>query len=206
MAVPPRGRARPQQQTTPQGLDFGVSTGPPLQQGKGPLQQPQNPWGRPKPQTQMQDSGLHQPQQGTQPTGLLDRLGQTANTPLTFDNAPPIREQPIIQPSTSPVDVPDAREATGRLEATAPVEFLGAGQTGLHRATCRPRLYIQSSRRCDEHRTRPAVQHATRSGLRAVSDDRRTPAVRASRRAWAVRAGRRARPIATVQAAGRSRR
>ena len=28
-----------------------------------------------------------------QPTGLLDRLGQTANTPLTFDNAPPIREQ-----------------------------------------------------------------------------------------------------------------
>ena len=25
-------------------------------------------------------------------TGLLDRLGQTANTPLTFDDAPPIRD------------------------------------------------------------------------------------------------------------------
>ena len=77
---------------------------------------------------QMQDSGLPQPQQGTQPTGLLDRLGQTVNTPLTFDDAPPIRDNPIIQPSTNPVDVPGAREATGRLQATAPVGFSGPDQ------------------------------------------------------------------------------
>ena len=60
---------------------------------------------RTQPQPQPQPPG-----QGTQPTGLLDRLGQTANTPLDFSGAPPIREQNIIQPSTSPVDVPDARE------------------------------------------------------------------------------------------------
>ena len=41
-------------------------------------------------------------------TGLLGRVGQTTNTPLTFDNSPAIREQNIIQPSTSPVDVPGA--------------------------------------------------------------------------------------------------
>ena len=68
------------------------------------------------------------PGQGTQPTGLLDRLGQTTNTPLTFDDAPPIREQNIIQPSTSPVAVPGAREATGRLQATKPVGFSGPRQ------------------------------------------------------------------------------
>ena len=62
-------------------------------------------------------------------TGLLDRLGQTANTPLDFSGAPPIREQNIIQPSASPVDVPgDAREATGPLQATGPVGFSGPSQ------------------------------------------------------------------------------
>ena len=60
--------------------------------------------------------------------GLLDQIGQTTNTPLTFDNSPAIREQNIIQPSTSPVDVPGAREATGPLQATAPVGFSGPRQ------------------------------------------------------------------------------
>ena len=66
--------------------------------------------------------------QQPQDTGLLGRLEGTVNTPLTFDNAPPIRDQPIIQPSTSPVDVPGAREATGPLQATAPVDFSGPNQ------------------------------------------------------------------------------
>ena len=55
---------------------------------------------------------------------LLGRLEQTTNTPLTFDNSPAIRDQPIIQPSTSPVDVPGAREATGPLQATGTSRFL----------------------------------------------------------------------------------
>ena len=63
-------------------------------------------------------------------TGLLGRVGQTANTPLTFDNSPAIRDQPIIQPSTNPVDVPGAREATGPLQATGPVGFSGPNQMG----------------------------------------------------------------------------
>ena len=63
-------------------------------------------------------------------TGLLGRIGQTANTPLTFDNSPAIREQNIIQPSTSPVDVPGAQQATGPLQATAPVGFSGPSQMG----------------------------------------------------------------------------
>ena len=66
---------------------------------------------------------------GQQPsTGLLDQIGNTANTPLDFSGAPPIRNQNIIQPSTSPVDVPGAREATGPLQATGPVDFSGPRQ------------------------------------------------------------------------------
>ena len=61
-------------------------------------------------------------------TGLLGQLGQTVNTPLTFDGSPPIREQSIIQPSTSPVDVPGAQQATGPLQATGPSQMGYAGQ------------------------------------------------------------------------------
>ena len=66
---------------------------------------------------------------GQQPgTGLLDQIGNTANTPLDFSGAPPIRDQNIIPPSTSPVDVPGAREATGPLQASSPVAFSGPSE------------------------------------------------------------------------------
>ena len=88
---------------------------------------------RPPTRTNRQPVG-RQPQPANQapatpaPTGLLDQIGQTANTPLTFDNSPAIRDNPIIQPSTSPVDVPDAQQATGPLQATGPTQLGYAGQ------------------------------------------------------------------------------
>ena len=86
-------------------------------------------WHRPQQGQQTPDSDPRRQQQ-PQSTGLLDQIGQTANTPLDFSGAPPIRDQNIIQPSTSPVDVPGAREATGPLQATGPVGFSGPNQLG----------------------------------------------------------------------------
>ena len=87
---------------------------------------------------QLRPQGWRDEAQSAPGDGLLDRLGNTVNTPLDFGGAPPIRDQPIIQPSTSPVDVPGAREATGPLQATGPVDFSGprqaSGPISFHRA------------------------------------------------------------------------
>ena len=66
-------------------------------------------WRRPQQGQKTPDSDPRRQQQ-PQSTGLLDRVGQTANTPLDFGGAPPIRDQSIIPPSTSPVNVPSAQQ------------------------------------------------------------------------------------------------
>ena len=85
-------------------------------------------WRRPQQGQQTPDSDPRRQQQ-PQSTGLLDRIGQTANSPLDFGGAPPIRDQSIIQPSTSPVNVPSAQQMSygGQRVGAGPTFNMQAG-------------------------------------------------------------------------------
>ena len=64
------------------------------------------------------------------PPAFLERSKDGIQNPFTHEGLPEIRPTNTIQPTANPVDVPDAQEATGPLQATDPIGYSGPDQLG----------------------------------------------------------------------------